>query len=703
MKPPKPPGPPDLPGRFAAALKGDWRARARPEQIPPDDFSILLFMAGRGSGKNWAFSHFVQEQAALGAVERICLVGATADSVRQTMIEGAAGILAAASDVDRPVFEPSKGQLTWPSGTIAHLYSADSPELLRGPEFGLAWLDELASWRRAQETWDNLAFTMRGSKNPRIVISTTPRPTKLIKELVAREGTGGVVVRRSTTYDNRQNLPASFFAHLVKKYEGTRTGRQELLAELLLDVPGSLWTAENLEATRVSQAPSMARIVVALDPSGSGSEDADECGLVVAGISQSGEGFVLADLSARMTPTDWARRAIDAFHRFKADRIVAETNFGALMVLGTIAAVDLTVPTKAITSSRGKVLRAEPVSAFFEQGRAHLVGSFPQLEDQMTSFTADYDRARDGSPDRVDALVFALTELMCDQPMGGYFSVSSLLVGGAPVDMPKRISYVAAIASAPSKSGDQIGTVFLGIDDHKAAEKPWPAVIVDYDLRAVDEGLFERCLPAIYERLKTLAVECECANAGLWVHGSAGVGAAIFQHATERGLQVHNIDATVDWAAAPLVDRATAASRYLHTGRHIKIARAAYEKLPEHRGVTRNHLLAQFQAFRLDEELENDELLRALLSGVRIALDDSRAAVDVETPQPVAHPASSADAEERQKKLNACAEWDRNAAAATAEIRARLGDPLWSPRSMLALGIGPRPIPPGIEIELDLS
>jgi predicted phage terminase large subunit-like protein len=392
--------PPDFSTRFASALRGDWRARARPAQLPPDDFSIWLFLAGRGSGKNWADSHYVQEQGALGAVERIALIGATADSVRQTMVEGAAGILAAAGDVDRPIYEPSKGQLTWASGTTALMYSADSPELLRGPEFGLAWCDELASWRRDRETWDNLAFCMRGSKNPRIIISTTPKPTKLIKELVARAGKDGVVITRSSTYDNRQNLPPSFFSHLVKKYEGTRTGRQELLAELLLDTPGALWSAENLETTRVEHAPhDLVRVVVAIDPSGSGDEGADEAGIIVAGLGADSNCYVLADLSGRMSPTEWARKAIDAYRVFKADRIIAETNFGAQMVIATISAVDSGVPTKAITSSRGKVLRAEPISTTFEQGRAHLVGNFPELEDQLTSFTSDYDRTRDGSPD----------------------------------------------------------------------------------------------------------------------------------------------------------------------------------------------------------------------------------------------------------------------------------------------------------------
>ncbi len=616
---------------FAAALKSDWRMLARPEQLPPKDFSIWLFLAGRGSGKNWADAHYVHEQAATGAVKRIALIGATSDAVRFTMVEGQSGILTAAGAWERPTFEAGKGQLTWPSGTIARLYSADSPELLRGPEHDLAWCDELASWRRAQETWDNLVLTMRLGKHPKIVISTTPKPTKLIKDLVAREGKDGIVITRSTTYDNRANLPPSFFAQLVKKYEGSRTGRQELLAELLMDTPGSLWKSENLEATRVSQAPPMQRVVVAIDPSGSGSEDADECGIIVAGLGQDGEGYVLADLSGRMSPTEWARKAIDAYHLYKADRIIAETNFGSLMVIGTIAAIDPNAPTKAITSSRGKVLRAEPISTLFEQGRCHLVGSFPELEDQCTSFTSDYDRNRDGSPDRVDALVFALTELMCNQPASGYFSVSSLLENGEPVATPRRVTCVLAVAATPTKSGEQLGTVYFAYDERRAAAS-WPLTIIDWDLRPVDDALFEKYLPALNERLVVLAQMCGTTNAGLWLHGSSGASAALLQQATERDYPVHDIDQKSAWAGTLLAERAVAASRHLHTTRRVKIGRAAYEKLVEFRGFTRNHLLAEYSAFRIDEELESDALLRAALSGVLICLDNSRATFDDAAP-----------------------------------------------------------------------
>jgi phage terminase large subunit-like protein len=625
MKKPKPPRS-SLSSGFAAALKSDWRTLARPQQLPPKDFSIWLFLAGRGSGKTWSHAHLTHELAAIGSVKRIALIGATNDSTRAVMVEGLSGILSCAAALDRPTFEPSKGQLVWPSGTIAQLFSADQPELLRGPEHDFAWCDELASWRRAEELWANLMMTMRAGAKPQVIISTTPRPTKLIKELVAREGQDGIVISRSTTYDNRQNLPPSFFSELVRKFEGSRTGRQELLAELLLDTPGSLWTAVNLEATRVSFAPPMQRIVIAIDPSGSGGEDADECGLIAAGLGQDGQGYIIADLSGRMSPIEWSRKAVDAYHVYKADRIVAEKNFGGDMVLSTIAAVDASVPTKAITSSRSKQLRAEPISTFFEQGRAHLVGSFPQLEDQLTSFTADFDRRTAGfSPDRVDALVFALTELMCNGAEGNYFRESLLLLErGEPFETPKYAESVLAVIAAPTKSAQDIAAVYLA---NKAYGESSGAglVVIDWDLVTVDDRMFEIWLPTVYQRLADWATKCKAANFGIWGHGSSGLVAALLQHAQESGRTATDINDHATWGTAPLADRVAAASRHVLTGRRVKIAQGAYEKYANHRGFTRNHFMAAFKGFRVGEDLgpESEALLGALVSGALISLDDS--------------------------------------------------------------------------------
>ena len=305
-----------------------WPILARPNQLPPpgEDWFAWLLLAGRGFGKTRALVEFVREKVAAGAAMRVALVAPTAADARNILVEGASGILACSPPWFRPSFEPSKRRLTWPSGTIATLYSADEPERLRGPQHDLAAVDELGSWRY-QAAWDNLMLGLRLGDRPLCAVATTPRPTKLIKDLVNREG-AGVVVTRGTSYENRSNLAPQFFDLITKKYEGTRLGRQELMGELLVDVPGALWKLDQLERLRRSQAPELQRIVVAIDPSGSGSEEADECGIVAAGVDDDGRAWVLADASGKYQPTEWAKRAIKLYYELGADRIVAETNFG---------------------------------------------------------------------------------------------------------------------------------------------------------------------------------------------------------------------------------------------------------------------------------------------------------------------------------------------------------------------------------------
>jgi phage terminase large subunit-like protein len=390
-----------------------WSILARPNQLPPagEGWFIWLLLAGRGFGKTRALIEFVLAMIFNGIASRVALVAPTASDARAVLVEGPSGILACSPPWWRPTYEPSKRLLTWPSGAIATLYSADEPERLRGPQHDLAAVDELGSWRRP-EAWDNLMFGLRLGPRPLCAVATTPRPTKLIRDLVNRDG-AGVVVTRGTSYQNRTNLAPQFFETITKQYEGTRLGRQELSGELLLDVPGALWTRERLDELRRSQAPELQRIVVAIDPSGSGGEEADECGLIAAGVDEDGHAWILADASGRYQPIEWARRAIELYYRFRADRIVAETNFGGQMVEATIRAIDLNVAYLSVTASRGKVARAEPVSALYEQGRVHHVGAFPELEDQMCAFTSPFDRAKAGfSPGRVDALVWALTDLI---------------------------------------------------------------------------------------------------------------------------------------------------------------------------------------------------------------------------------------------------------------------------------------------------
>ena len=400
-------------GRLADLLESGWSAVARPSQLPPPgDWRIWLLLGGRGSGKTRTIVEWVKSQVESGAAGRIALVAPTASDARDVIVEGESGVLATSPDWNRPIYEPSKRRLTWPNGALATLYSADEPERLRGPQHDAAACDELAAWRYAL-AWDMLMFGMRLGSNPRCVVATTPKPVKLIRELLSREGKD-VVVTRGKTADNRAHLAPQFLAQITSRYEGTRLGRQELDGELLEDTPGALWNRDLLEQTRVISAPSLTRIVVAIDPAGSTSEGSDETGVTVAGIGPDGHGYVTHDLAGRYTPTEWAKAAVGAYHFHKADRIVGESNFGGNMVEATVRAVDPNVSFKLIHSSRGKVLRAEPIAALFEQRRAHLVGTFPELEDEMCAFTTDWNRSRDGSPNRIDATVFALAELMCD-------------------------------------------------------------------------------------------------------------------------------------------------------------------------------------------------------------------------------------------------------------------------------------------------
>jgi phage terminase large subunit-like protein len=405
--------------QFADALETSWPATARPNQLPPPGhwWQIWLLLAGRGFGKTRTLAEWVCQQTASGQASRIALVAATAADARDVLVEGESGILAVAPPWFRPVYESSKRRLTWPNGALATTFSAEEPERLRGPQHDAAVCDELGSWSRP-ETWDMLQFGLRLGGNPRCLVATTPRPTKLIRELLAREG-HDVAITRGSTYENRANLAPGFFAQVIRKYEGTRLGRQELNAEILDDVPGALWSRARIEETRWPvhrNLPDLMRIVVAIDPAVSTGEDADETGIVVAGKDANGHGYVLADQSGRYPPTEWARTAIALYRQHKADRIVAEVNNGGDMVEATIRMVDPNVSYNKVHASRGKVIRAEPVAALYEQGRIHHVGAFPTLEDQQCAFTTDFDRKAAGfSPDRVDALVWALTDLLVEE------------------------------------------------------------------------------------------------------------------------------------------------------------------------------------------------------------------------------------------------------------------------------------------------
>jgi len=383
-----------------------WR---RPKQTTPaGDWRKWLILAGRGFGKTRTGAEFIREQVVSGNAKFIALVGATAADVRDTMIEGQSGILSVFPPGQRPQYEPSKRRVTFHNGAIATAYSADEPDRLRGPNHDTAWADELAAWRYA-DAWDQLTLGLRIGTHPRVVVTTTPRPVPVIKQLVETDD-GSVIVTRGSTFENISNLAPSFVSEMMRRYEGTTLGRQELHAEILDDVEGALWNRTMLDTLRVHKPPTMKRIVVAIDPAASNNSTSNETGIVVAGISTDGIGYVLDDKTLKGSPNDWGVAALAAFNQYQADRIVAEANQGGDMVAHTLRTVDRNAPIKLVRASRGKRTRAEPIAALYEQGRIHHVGFLTQLEDQMCGWVPDIT----ASPDRVDALVWALTELMIE-------------------------------------------------------------------------------------------------------------------------------------------------------------------------------------------------------------------------------------------------------------------------------------------------
>lgn len=400
------------------AIEHDWVLWARANQLPPEsDWAKWLILTGRGWGKTRTGAEFVRCEVAAGRAGRVALIAPTAADTRDVMVEGESGLLLVHEPNKRPVYEPSKRRVTWPNGAIATLYSADEPERLRGPQHDLAWADELAAWRYLQDAWDMLMFGLRLGAKPRVLVTTTPKPRVLLKELM-RDPT--CVVTFGRTEENRANLAPSFFHDIVARYEGTRLGRQELGGELLEDVEGALWSRTMIDQDRVKveNVPTLTRIVVAIDPAVTSGENSDETGIIVAGIarpagSQDTHAYVLKDLSGRFPAIDWARKAVAEYKERRADRVVAEVNNGGDLVEAQIRTVDRNVSYRAVHASKGKRVRAEPVAALYEQKRVHHVGGFPELEDQMCSYVPD---ATDASPDRVDALVWALTELIIDAP-----------------------------------------------------------------------------------------------------------------------------------------------------------------------------------------------------------------------------------------------------------------------------------------------
>lgn len=395
----------------------DWLCAARDDQAPPSGpWTAWAIVGGRGSGKTRAGAEWVRALAhgdpafTAEPVGRIALIGETFADVRDVMVEGPSGLLALPRVRHaRPLWQPSRRRLEFGNGAVALAFSAEEPDGLRGPQFGAAWSDEIAKWRHAEAAYDMIQFGLRLGARPRGLVTTTPRPIPLIRRLFSDPRTA---VTRARTAANAQNLAPDFLEAVVGRYAGTRLGRQELDGELIEDRPDALWSRSGIEVNRVAQVPGLVRVVVAVDPPASARAGADACGIVAAGLGSDGAAYVLADATCeRASPQAWASAALALYHRLSADALVVEVNQGGDMVSAVLAEVDAAVPVTPVRATRGKYLRAEPVSLLYDQGRVHHVGALPALEDELCDFGPG-GLSTGASPDRLDALVWALTHLM---------------------------------------------------------------------------------------------------------------------------------------------------------------------------------------------------------------------------------------------------------------------------------------------------
>ncbi len=419
-----------------AAFSNDWETWARDNQkAPPGNWQVWLNLGGRGAGKTRTGAEWVHQKAMELPGSRGCLLGATGSDVRETMIEGVSGILSTMKAENPCVYEAGRQRVVWKNGTIGKAFTAEKPNRLRGPQHHWAWPDEIAAWQYPQEAWDMMMLGLRLGMMPQACVTTTPKPIKLIIDLFA-EATEGKLLRDpmasvelltrklptvidvSSSFENRANLSESWYDRTIKAYEGTSLYDQEVLARILTDVQGALWKMALIEATRIRLDPvtlempklvDFDRVVVAVDPAVTSSKHSNETGIMACARGVNAHGYLLADYSGRWSPLEWATRAVRAYHYHKADRIVAEKNQGGEMVKTTIHTVDPNVPVKLVDATRGKIVRAEPIAAKYEQHKIHHVGTFGALEAQMTTWTPDSGLE---SPDRFDALVWGFTELL---------------------------------------------------------------------------------------------------------------------------------------------------------------------------------------------------------------------------------------------------------------------------------------------------
>lgn len=421
-------------------LAHQWEFWARPEQLEPEEVSnhakdVWIINAGRGFGKTRAGAEWVRHRVKCGD-KRIACVAPTKGDVRRVMVEGESGILNVCWEGDKtyrgakmgkPQWFPTNNTVVWENGAKAEFFSAEDPERLRGPQFNAAWTDEVAAWRNAQDVWDMLQFTLRLGRNPKVIVTTTPKPTKLMRTLLKSDR---AFITTGSTFDNADNLATPFLESVKKEYEGTRLGQQELYAIMLEEADGALWSTEILDAALIPDiedpvafSQTLARVVVAVDPAVSANQESDMTGIVVGGVDVNGIGYILEDATDRFTPQGWAAKVVELYHKYNADRIVAEKNQGGAMVRSTIEGEDESVPIRLVHASRGKFARAEPISALYERGLVKHLKNLDELETQMRTWEP---LGSIGSPDRLDACLTEDTPVLCGS---GYKPIKSVVIG----------------------------------------------------------------------------------------------------------------------------------------------------------------------------------------------------------------------------------------------------------------------------------
>lgn len=581
----------------ANELKWDWRFWARPKQLAPEgDWATWIIRAGRGFGKTRSGAGWVHERAMAYPGRWIALVARTPADARDYMIEGPGGLLRNTPPWERPLYEPSKRRVIWPNGAWATIYSDDEPDQLRGYSGDTAWLDEFAKFKHPRECWDNLQFGMREISNdrPRRLITTTPRPILILRELEKLPSTRVVI---GTSHENRANLDPTWFAETILGYEGTRIGRQEVYAEIIDDAPGALWKRDMIR--HIGREPDLLRIVVAVDPPASSSGESALAGIVVCGLGIDRRGYVLADYSGRMSPGEWGRKVIEACDTWRADRIVAEANQGGEMVRHTIQTVRENAPVTLVHASRGKQARAEPVAALYEQGKVDHVGSFPELEDEMCTWEP---LSAMPSPDRLDAMVWAMTELA---------------IGGGPMAFPLPIEqFVCDLIPIPSL-WRQVCVIDI---DHTHFAAVW--------------GAWHRTTDTLYltdtylAPLSDLAVHAEAVRRrGSWIpilidmegHGrSHDAGWRLLQRLADLNLDVYPVPLDLEAGVAEITVRLSTSQ--------MKVFSNLHGWLSQYRQFRRNDKLALVEQ---DNHLMRATALMAI-AGPEAAITENRGTREVE-------------------------------------------------------------------------